>query len=77
HRYEVGMFEDEDYAIRARTAGYRIAWTPEVYIHHAYHASIGKLLTTGDYVPLFRTNQVQFERKWGICWESHRPAPVK
>jgi GT2 family glycosyltransferase len=76
-RYEVGMFEDEDYAVRARLSGYRIAWTPEVYIHHAYHASIGKLLPTGNYVPLFRTNQVQFERKWGICWERHRPLPPK
>lgn len=75
-RYEVGMFEDEDYAIRTRSAGYQIAWTPEVYIHHAYHASIGKLLPTGNYVPLFRTNQVQFERKWGICWERHRPLPT-
>ncbi|MFM9105948.1 MAG: glycosyltransferase family 2 protein [Chloroflexota bacterium] len=74
-RYEVGMFEDEDYAVRARLAGYRIAWAPEVYVHHAYHASIGKLLPTGNYVPLFRSNQVRFERKWGICWERHRPLP--
>lgn len=72
-RYAVGMFEDEDYAIRVKAAGYAVAWAPEVYVHHAYHASIGKLLPTGDYIPLFRANQARFEHKWGICWERHRP----
>jgi GT2 family glycosyltransferase len=75
-RFEVGMFEDEDYALRAKAAGYRVAWTPEVYVHHAYHASIGKLLPTGDYMRLVRLNQGRFEEKWGICWERHRPAPA-
>ena len=75
-RYEVGMFEDEDYALRAKAAGYQVAWTPEVYVHHAYHASIGKLLPTGEYMRLVRLNQGRFEEKWGICWERHRPAPA-
>jgi GT2 family glycosyltransferase len=75
-RYEVGMFEDEDYAIRAKAAGYQVAWTPEVYVHHAYHASIGKLLPTGEYIRLVKLNQGRFEEKWGICWERHRPVPV-
>jgi GT2 family glycosyltransferase len=74
-RYEVGMFEDEDYALRAKAAGYDVAWTPEVYIHHAYHASIGKLLPTGEYMRLVKQNQGRFEQKWGICWERHRPIP--
>jgi GT2 family glycosyltransferase len=72
-RYAVGMFEDEDYAVRVTRAGYAVAWAPEVYVHHAYHASIGKLLPSGDYLPLFRANQTRFERKWGVCWEPHRP----
>jgi GT2 family glycosyltransferase len=76
-RYEVGMFEDEDYALRAKAAGYQVVWTPEVYIHHAYHASIGKLLPTGEYMRLVRLNQGRFEDKWGICWERHRPAPAQ
>jgi GT2 family glycosyltransferase len=75
-QYEVGMFEDEDYALRAKAAGYQVAWTPEVYIHHAYHASIGKLLPTGEYMRLVKLNQGRFEAKWGICWERHRPAPT-
>ncbi len=76
-RYEVGMFEDEDYAIRARLAGYQVSWTPEVFVHHAYHASIGKLLPTGEYMRLVRLNQGRFEEKWGICWERHRPPPIQ
>jgi GT2 family glycosyltransferase len=72
-RYAVGMFEDEDYALAAKSLGYGVAWAPDVYVHHAYHASIGKLLPAGTYLPLFRTNQQKFEHKWGICWERHRP----
>ena len=76
-RYEVGMFEDEDYALRAKAAGLEVSWTPEVYIHHAYHASIGKLLPTGEYMRLVKLNQGRFEEKWGICWERHRPVPAQ
>ncbi len=75
-RYEVGMFEDEDYALRAKAAGLHVAWTPEVYVHHAYHASIGKLLPTGEYMRLVKLNQGRFEEKWGICWERHRAVPA-
>jgi GT2 family glycosyltransferase len=75
-RYEVGMFEDEDYALRAKAAGLHVAWTPEVYVHHAYHASIGKLLPTGEYMRLVKLNQGRFEEKWGICWERHRALPA-
>ena len=72
-RYAIGMFEDEDYALMAKAHGYEVAWAPDAYIHHAYHASIGKLLPTGRYLPLFRSNQRKFEHKWGVCWERHRP----
>jgi GT2 family glycosyltransferase len=74
-QYEIGLFEDEDYAIRARSLGLQLYWTPEVYVHHAYHASIGKLLPSGDYMRLFMANMGRFEAKWGICWERHRLPP--
>jgi GT2 family glycosyltransferase len=74
-RFEVGLFEDEDYALRAKAAGLTVAWTPEVYVHHAYHATTGKLLPTGEYARLVAQNQGRFEEKWGICWERHRPIP--
>ena len=56
--------------------GLEVAWTPEVYVHHAYHASIGKLLPSGEYMRLVQQNQGRFEEKWGICWERHRPIPT-
>jgi GT2 family glycosyltransferase len=75
-QYEIGLFEDEDYAIRARSQSLQLYWTPEVYVHHAYHASIGKLVPSGEYIRLFKENQGKFEAKWGICWERHRPPPI-
>jgi GT2 family glycosyltransferase len=75
-RYEVGLFEDEDYALRVKAAGLTVTWTPEVYVHHAYHATTGKLLPTGEYMRLVQQNQSRFEEKWGICWERHRPIPM-
>ena len=75
-RFGIGMFEDEDYALRAKAAGYDTAWTPEVYVHHAYHASIGKLVPNGEYQKLARRNMTLFEEKWGICWERHRRPPA-
>ena len=76
-RYAVGMFEDEDYALRVKEQGLEVAWTPEVYVHHAYHASVGKLLRDGDYLRIFHANRERFEEKWGICWEPHRPRPTE
>ena len=72
-RYEVGMFEDEDYALRVKALGLETAWALDAYVHHAYHASIGKLLPSGQYTKLFHANRRRFEEKWGICWERHRP----
>ena len=74
-RYVVGMFEDEDYALRVKAAGYEVAWAPDAYVHHAYHASIGKLLPTGEYAALFAANRQRFEEKWNLTWQPHRPRP--
>lgn len=74
-RYEQGMFEDEDYALRVKAAGFETAWAPDAYVHHAYHASVGRLLPSGAYTALFHANRRRFEAKWGICWERHRPPP--
>lgn len=75
-RFETGLFEDEDYALRVRNAGLELVWTPEVFVHHAYHATVGKLLPTGEYMRLVNQNRGRFEEKWGISWERHRPAPL-
>ena len=71
-RFEIGMFEDDDYAMRVRAAGYRVVNAEDVFVHHFGQASIGKLAATGEYGKLFQANRRRFEEKWGIPWEPHR-----
>jgi len=71
-RYEVGMFEDDDYSLRARAAGYRIVCAEDVFVHHFGGASFGELISTGRAGALFQANRRRFEAKWGVRWEPHR-----
>jgi len=70
-RYEVGMFEDDDYAMRVRAAGYRVVCAADVFVHHFGQASLGKLMPTGEYGQLFHANRRRFEEKWSVTWEPH------
>jgi GT2 family glycosyltransferase len=74
-RYEVGMFEDEDYALRLKAAGYTVEWVRDIYVHHHYHATVGKLVPSGQYLTIAAANQRRFEEKWGVLWPRHRPPP--
>jgi GT2 family glycosyltransferase len=66
--YGLGMFEDYDYALRLRRAGYRLMLTEEVYVHHWGWASFGRL-DQAAYDQLFETNRRYFEAKWGQPWQ--------
>jgi GT2 family glycosyltransferase/glycosyltransferase involved in cell wall biosynthesis len=69
-RFSVGMFEDDDYAIRLRRAGYRPVCARDVFIHHHGQASFNQL-GTPRYRAVFQNNQTAFETKWGILWQGH------
>jgi GT2 family glycosyltransferase/glycosyltransferase involved in cell wall biosynthesis/2-polyprenyl-3-methyl-5-hydroxy-6-metoxy-1,4-benzoquinol methylase len=71
-RFHVGMFEDDDYAMRARQAGYRVVCTENAFVHHFGEASFNKLKQSGEYQRLFEANRRRFEEKWGVPWEPHR-----
>lgn len=71
-RFEIGMFEDDDYALRAQRAGYRVMCAEDVFVHHFGQATFGDLLATGEYQRVFDANRHRFEEKWGVRWEPHR-----
>ena len=69
-QFEVGMFEDDDFALRVRAAGLRVLCAEDVFVHHVGRASFGQL-PAPDYERVFSANQQRFERKWGRKWEPH------
>ena len=70
-RFEIGLFEDDDYAIRVRQQGYRVVCADDVFVHHFGQASIGRLGPTGEYGRLFHANRMRWEDKWGMAWQSY------
>ncbi|HXA03373.1 MAG TPA: glycosyltransferase [Bryobacteraceae bacterium] len=62
--FGIGLFEDDDYAMRVQRAGYNVACAEDVFVHHHASASIGVLPREG-YDRLFDRNRRYFESKWG------------
>jgi GT2 family glycosyltransferase len=77
-RFEVGLFEDDDYSRRVRDAGFRVVYAPDVFVHHFGEATIGDLAPGGEYGRVFAINRRRFEEKWGQPWSGHtrRPDPA-
>ncbi len=70
-RFGIGMFEDDDYALRVRERGYRIVCAEDVFVHHWGSASFSKLQDS-VYQALFDENRRKFEDKWGQKWQPHK-----
>jgi GT2 family glycosyltransferase len=70
-RFEVGLFEDDDYSMRARRLGYRVVCAEDVYVHHFGQASIGQLGPTGEYGRVFHANRARWEAKWHAVWQPY------
>ena len=66
-QFEMGMFEDDDYAMRLHAHGYRLVCTEEVFIHHWGGAGF-HLLGAVRYLEIFSANLERFEEKWQIRW---------
>jgi GT2 family glycosyltransferase len=69
-RFGIGMFEDDDYALRLKAKGYRILCAEDVFVHHWGKASFSKL-DPAAYQQLFEENRRKFESKWGLEWQPH------
>lgn len=70
-RFEIGLFEDDDYSVRARNAGYRVVCAEDVLVHHFGEGSFGALVPTGEHARLFEANRLLFEEKWEMPWRHH------
>jgi hypothetical protein len=71
-QFGLGMFEDDDYAMRLREAGLRMMVAEDTLVHHFGEAAFGALVPTGEYGELFQENRRRFETKWGTTWEGHQ-----
>ena len=66
--YKVGMFEDDDYAMLVKKAGYHILAAEDCFIHHVNNASFKKLHSE-EYKKIFNENRTRFEKKWNTTWK--------
>jgi GT2 family glycosyltransferase/SAM-dependent methyltransferase len=76
-RFQIGMFEDDDFAHRIRLKRYRVVCAEDVFIHHFGEVSFNKLKETGEYRKIFNENKRRFEEKWGFPWQPHRYREIK
>ncbi|HEX6304643.1 MAG TPA: glycosyltransferase [Anaerolineales bacterium] len=70
-RFGIGMFEDDDYALRLREKGYHIRCAEDIFIHHWGSAGFSKLGFT-EYWRIFQDNKLKFEDKWDLQWQPPR-----
>jgi GT2 family glycosyltransferase len=70
-RFSVGMFEDDDYSLRARQAGLKVICAEDVFIHHFGGAAFSSL-PRSEYFRIFEENRTKFEQKWQRIWEPHK-----
>jgi GT2 family glycosyltransferase/glycosyltransferase involved in cell wall biosynthesis/SAM-dependent methyltransferase len=68
--FGIGMFEDDDYSVRMREAGYRVVCAEDAYVHHVGQGSF-QTLSPQEYESLWSRNQAHYERKWGRKWKPH------
>lgn len=69
--YERGMFEDDDYSMALKKAGYKIICAEDVFIHHFWRASFKKI-NNKEYKRIFEKNKKYYEQKWNTIWTPHR-----
>ncbi|KIQ95143.1 putative glycosyl transferase [Anoxybacillus thermarum] len=68
-RFTPGNFEDDDYSVRLRQAGYRLILCKDTFIHH--YGSVSWKDDGSGYSKLLRDNQKKFEEKWDVDAEAY------
>lgn len=70
-QFGMGMFEDDDYSLRVRKAGFRVICAEDVFVHHFGRVSFSQL-EQERYQRLFEENKRIFEEKWQRSWVAPR-----
>jgi GT2 family glycosyltransferase/glycosyltransferase involved in cell wall biosynthesis len=68
--YGLGFFEDDDYCMRVKKSGWKLAVVEDSFVHHHLSASFNKLKSEHRQ-KLMDTNKAIFEKKWGT-WTPHK-----
>jgi GT2 family glycosyltransferase len=63
-RFQIGMFEDDDWCRRLRNAGKRLAVARDSFVHHWGRGTFRRLRDE-EYLRIYRENRERYERKWG------------
>lgn len=71
-QFGIGLFEDDDYAMRVRQKGYRVVCALDTFVHHFGQAAFRHLIREGRYDLLFSENLRRYEAKWQVKWIPHR-----
>jgi GT2 family glycosyltransferase len=66
-RFGIGMFEDDDYCIRATKQGYLLAVIEDCFVFHKGSVSFKKL-NAAEYAQIFKKNRDYFFQKHGKIW---------
>lgn len=70
-RFGIGMFEDDDLAMKVRQMGLEIKCAEDVFVHHFMRASFSKI-PQKEYREIFSENKKKFEEKWKKTWVPHK-----
>lgn len=69
--FDLGFYEDDDYCLRMRKAGYRLVCREDVFVYHRGSSSFGK--TPRNTRDLMKKNRRRLERKFGIRYAPRHP----
>lgn len=72
--FEIGTFEDDDFSLRIRNAGYRLLTAEDCFIHHFGNGAFSKLKFE-ESARIFEQNRKRFESKWNVAWRPHVNRP--